>query len=191
MSLFQPYPVTHPRMGLSFGIEREVLARINDAPEISDTLLKDIVVEAYSIIHPLEIVQELAELLVARVLERINDLQEKEKAQASSSVKRRTFGSSYAEWLSGLDATQACMYAADFDLAKALHYYWAEDYLLVNEIVKTKSEHESQMALTRMEAAMYGSGNSYKDDNGADPNTVVLDELGAEDIKSAMAGFGF
>lgn len=74
---------------------------------------------------------------------------------------------------------------------KLRHYYWVEDYLLVQEAVQAKSGHESQITLTRLEACMYGFGGKYSDDNGNDPNTVNIDDANPEDIQAFMSGFGF
>ncbi len=83
------------------------------------------------------------------------------------------------------------MYVTDNNISEAIKLYWEEDYLLVQEAVKFKSGHESQITLTRLEASMYGFGGKYADDIGgssANENVIDLSDPGA---KSALAAFGF
>ncbi len=125
-------------------------------------------------------------------LARIQELQQQEEKANNARRNKKTFGSSYAEWLSTLDATASCLYLADYDIERALNWYWNEDLLLVQEAIKIKSGHESQITLTRMEASMYGFGGHYADDKGNDGSTTIdLNEMSVDDIKSAMSGFGF
>lgn len=191
MSLFQQYPSVYPRMGLSFGIEKEIISRLSAIDNLTDAMFRQVVADSYGIIHAPELVKNVLDQLVGRVLARIEDLQKKEEKANKKKRPKKTFGSSYADWLSELDATHSCLYVTDNDIDKALKLYWEEDFLLVQEAVKVKSGHESQITLTRMEASMYGFGGKYADDTGGDANTFDLDEMGADDIKSAMAGFGF
>ena len=190
MSLFQQYPTSSKRLGLSFGIEKAIVGNLSAIEDLTDELFRQVVADGYALIHDREVVEAYLEGLVNRVLARIAELQIQEE-KANNRRNKKTFGSSYAEWLSTLDATSSCLYLADYDIAKALRWYWDEDYLLVQEAIKVKSGHESQITLTRMEASMYGFGGRYADDKGNDANTVDLDEMNADDIKSAMSGFGF
>ena len=154
---------------------------------------RQIVADSYAIIHPHKLVSTLLDELVARVLARIEELHKKEEKLKPSRSPKKSFGTSYAAWLAELDATESCLYVAEGDIDKALHLYWHEDYLLVQEAVKFKSWHESQITLTRLEASMYGTGNKYADDTGGGRNekTFNLDELSPDEIQAAMANFGF
>lgn len=178
-------------MGLSFGIEKEIIAKIAKVDDLTDEFFRQVVQESYVLIYPVEVVESYLDGLVSRVLSRIQELQTQEEKANNRGRARKTFGSSYAEWLSELDATSSCLYLADYDITKALHYYWEEDYLIVQEAIRIKSGHESQITLTRMEASMYGFGGKYADDKGGDGNTVDLDSMAPDDIKAMMAGMGF
>lgn len=153
---------------------------------------KQIVLSSYKLVYEDELVDRLGDSLLQRVLERIEELNTDEQAnKPSSSRKSKTFGSAYAEWLSGLDATQSCMYLAEYDIEIALKLYWNEDYKLVQEAIKIKSTQDSQKTLAQLEACMYGFGGKYSDDTAGDSNTINLDELDPNDVKSALSGFGF
>lgn len=193
MSLFQHFPTRYPRCCLSFGIERAILDKIN-VDELDQETFKQIVLEGYSLVHDEALVSELIDSLMKRVFERIDELNTQEQESKTSGRKSgKTFGSSYAEWLSELDATQSCLYLADYDITKALQLYWNEDYKIVQEAIKLKSNHESQKTLAQLESCMYGFGGKYSDDSGAgnDPNTVNIDDANPDDIQAFMSGFGF
>lgn len=192
MSLFQAYPSKYPRCGLSFGIEQAILQAITNE-DLTEESFRQAVHNSYALVYTEKVVTENFDGILARVLQRIDELEKKEnEKQTSAPRKGKTFGSSFADWLAELDPTQSCLYLADYDLQKALHYYWNEDYLLVQEAIKLKSGHESQLSLIRLESAMYGFGGGYKDDNGAgDPNTINVDDANPEDIQAFMSGFGF
>ena len=120
---------------------------------------------SYALVYPVEVIKATAYQLVQRVIARITELQtpaEKPKSRKQS----KSFGTSFAEWMGSLSATESCLYLSDYDIEKALKYYWEEDFLLVQEAVKFKSGHESQITLTRLEASMYGFGGKYADDIG-------------------------
>jgi Arc/MetJ family transcription regulator len=191
MSNFQKFPPSQPRIGLSFGIESAIVSALNAEDEVTAEVFEKIVFESYAIIHPKELVEQLLPHLVQRVLTRIEELKDQEEKKSSPGRRGRTFGSGYIEFISGMDSQVSCLYLANYDVDKALHYYWEEDYLLVQDAIQAKSGHESQITLTRLEASMYGFGGKYSDDAQGDTNTVHVDDMNPEDFQSAMAGFGF
>ena len=90
--------------------------------------------------------------------------------------------------MGSLSATESCLYLSDYDIEKALKYYWEEDFLLVQEAIKVKSACDSQRSLIALEASMYGFGGKYADDAGgssANENVIDLSDPGAKD---AFAG---
>lgn len=73
---------------------------------------------------------------------RIEELQ-KPVEPSKHRKQSKSFGTSLAEWMGNLSATESCLYLAEFDVEKALKLYWEEDYLLVQEAIKVKSAYES------------------------------------------------
>lgn len=188
--MFQNYPSNTPRVCLSFGIERAILSELQD--EVTNEQFENIVLNSYALVYPVDVIKKTAYLLVQRVIARINELQTPQETTTTKRKQSKSFGTSFAEWMGSLSATESCLYLADYDIEKALKYYWEEDYLLVQEAIKVKSACDSQRSLIALEASMYGFGGKYAEDSaGSDTNTINLDDVNSTDIKTAMAGFGF
>ena len=185
--MFQDYPSKTPRVCLSFGIERAILNELKE--EVTNEQFENIVLNSYALVYPVEVIKATAYQLVQRVIARITELQtpaEKPKSRKQS----KSFGTSFAEWMGSLSATESCLYLSDYDIEMALKYYWEEDFLLVQEAIKVKSACDSQRSLIALEASMYGFGGKYADDAGgssANENVIDLSDPGA---KQALAGDG-
>lgn len=186
--MFQDYPSNTPRVCLSFGIERAILNDLQT--EVTNEQFENIVLNSYALVYPVEVIKATAYQLVQRVIARITELQtphEKPKSKRQS----KSFGTSFAEWLGGLSATESCLYLADYDIAKALKYYWEEDFLIVQEAIKVKSACASQQSLIALEASMYGFGGKYADDSGGSNANETIIDLSDPSAKEALAAFGF
>ena len=153
--MFQKYPTKQKRIVLSFGIEKAILEQLKD--EVTHEQFEEIVLSSYGLIHDLKLVSQLKIQIMERVYARIEELQTP-KEQSKAKPMKKSFGTSFAEWLANLSATESCLYLADYDIEKALKYYWEEDFLLVQEAIKAKSAQDSQKSLIALEASMYGFG---------------------------------
>lgn len=186
--MFQNYPPKLPRINLSFGIEKSILDQLKE--EVTTEQFTQIVVSSYALVYPDKVVMELEDRLISRVLARIEELQKPQEQTKTSKIKK-SFGTTFSEWLSSLSATESCLYLANYDIDKALHLYWQEDILLVQEAIKAKTAQDSQNSLVQFEASMYGFGGKYSDDASGDANTINLDDMNSSDIQSMLGGFGF
>jgi hypothetical protein len=186
--MFQNYPPKLPRINLSFGIEKTILSQLKE--EVTAEQFTQIVLSSYALVYSDELVMELEEHLVSRVLARIEELQ-KPQEQTKSGRTKKSFGTAFSEWLAGLSGTESCLYLANYDIEKALHLYWQEDLLLVQDAIKAKTAQDSQNSLIQLEASMYGFGGRYSDDAKDDANTINLDDVNASDIQGMLGGFGF
>ena len=182
--MFQNYPSRSPRVCLSFGIEKAILNALKE--EVTQEQFEEIVFSSYALVHTKDVIKQTAPALLSRVYERIEELN-KPVETPKPKRQKKSFGTSFAEWLSNLTATESCLYLANYDIEKALKYYWEEDYLLVQEAVKVKSAQDSQNTLVSLEACMYGFGGKYADDQAGE-NVIDLADPGA---KEALAAFGF
>lgn len=190
MSIFQHYPAASPRIALSLGIERAILSRLDGAEELTEAAFAEIVTQAYRLVHPPKVVAETLAWLCRRVSERIGELQQK-AADAPPPSCLKTLGSSYANWLGGLDASGACLYLAGYDIDKALRLYWQEDLLLVQEAVKIKGQQDSQLLLAQMESCLYGFGGKYAGDEGGSGGQVIEHDMNTPAGRDALKAFGF
>jgi hypothetical protein len=179
--MFQDYPSKALRVCLSYGIDKAILSQLTE--EVSESRFEGIVVSSYEIVHAPEVVWELKPAILNRVLERINSLQTPSENKPKS--LKKSFGTSYADWLGKLTATESCLYLADFDIEKALKLYWEEDFTLVQKAFETKAAHASQLSLIQLEASMYGFGGKYADDG---ENVMDMHDPKA---REALAAFGF
>ena len=74
MSLFQQYPTSLKRLGLSFGIEKILIARLHETEDLTNEVFRTIVFESYAAVYPAEVVEHHLDGLVSRVLSRIEEL---------------------------------------------------------------------------------------------------------------------
>lgn len=188
--MFQNYPPKFPRISLSFGIEKAILDQLKE--EVTAQQFTQIVLSSYALVYPDDVVLKLEESLVSRVLARIEELQKPSDKPTKTGRPKKSFGASFSEWLAGLSGTESCLYLSDYDIEKALHFYWQEDLMLVQEAIKAKSTQDSQNSLIQLEASMYGFGGKYSEDSSSeDANTINLDDMDPSDIQGMLGGFGF
>jgi hypothetical protein len=183
--MFSPPQFQTP--ALSFGIEKHIIDTLSHAEEVSDQHFTATIAQAFSLAHPEKVTARHLSALVQKVVDRINSLQTPDKPQTRSYNK--SLGTNYATWLSELNAVQVCFYLADYDPIKAETYYWFSDILVVQEAVKLKAQHDNQLALIAMEAALYGAGGKYEGDSGGDE--VKNHDMDSADMARELKAFGF
>jgi hypothetical protein len=186
--MFQNYPSKTPRVCLSFGIEKAILTLLQE--EVTNEQFEQIILQSYQLVYPEKVIKQTIQGNVQRVVARITELQIP-KEPSNQRKQRKSFGTSFAEWLGDMSATESCLYLADYDIEKALKYYWEEDYLLVQEAIRVKSSCDSQRSLIALEASMYGFGGKYSDDAGSGNDNETIINLTDPGAKEALAAFGF
>lgn len=177
-------PARLPELPLSYGLE----SLIRDKIEENDGA---ITVEALATcalrLWPENVVQQHIEDLSLRFVHRVERLA-KAKTEAGdskeSSEPKRTLGSNLEEWTHTLDPTGLCLYLADYDPERAHRLYWWVEADLLELTLKSKLRFESVRHTNAFEAAMYGFGGSYGDDDKAE--NVVTGDLDT----GSLATFG-
>lgn len=192
---------------ISYGIEALILQGLEKlkAPDsntltVTDAQLGPLVFEAFSEVYEPKAVKTHMTQIMGVVSEHLRTLAEKAAKSPIKAADRpgpkptKTFGSGFNAWLDGMDPSGLCLYLADFDPEKAMHYYWRVSKQDVEYAAKAKVGHEWERVMVGFESVMYGFGGSYKDDQKADPGTNVIDltnGVSAKDVKASLAAFGF
>jgi hypothetical protein len=190
VQVFQNRPPRLQTLAFSFGIERSIIDKLNDTGgDISEKVLIQTVKQAFELAHPEKEVAAHLPSLVETVIARINSLQTDHSPTPSKGYVSKSLGTRYVEWLSEMDAEEVCMYLAEYDVNRAERLYWYEDIPAVQKAVTLKSQHDNQMTLVYMEAALYGQGGKYKDDDGG--QAVDYLSMSTEESSAALKQFGF
>ncbi len=189
MEAFQNYPPQQQPLGLSYGIEADILSSLSEITTPTDRDFVEAVESAYCLVYPKKLVKARIKELVKAVSDRVVSIQKKGSQESTPTTPAaKSFGTSFADWLSELPPSEACLYLADNDLDKALKLYWKEDISLVQVMLQAKSAHDHQKILVQMEACMYGFGGKYSDDQGTEGNTV---DINSSEGQQALKDFGF
>ena len=133
--------------------------------------------------------KEDVDYFIKRLTEIHEDMGEKDEKGGVGS-KSKTFGSSFTEYLNGLsiDATLLKMTSYDMDAASKLYCDLDRDDVisLVSDYFSGRAEEN----LVAMEAALYGSGNSYKKDSFTDRGDVVSHDLATPEGIASIRSMG-
>ena len=189
MLILQKYPPRNKLLPLSFGIERAILDNLEALETITDDDIGNATKVAFQMVYPSFDVNQQLPQLVESVIERINALNQEEPPKKSYGTPSKTLGTAYAEWVAMLDAERLCLYLAGWDPTKALQYYWEVESITLQEAIKLKAQHDSQLSLLQMEASLYGFGGKYKDDNSGEKANVH--DLSTDEGIAALKSFGF
>lgn len=185
MTIFQNYPPIAPKPRLSFGVERIVIQKLSELQEFNEQQFIDAVTFAYRHVYDAAHIEQNLQHLMARVAERVNELNAQSETSKPIPVKgAKTLGSAYSEWLGGLDSTEACLFLTDFDIERAIKVYWFEDVDVVQHAIKLKGEHNNQQILASFEAGMYAAGGKYSGDGEKGATYRVDSGEGAAALKS-------
>ena len=186
--MFQKTPPRRPTLSLSFGIEKAIIEVLSEQEVITDAFLNQTVSTAFKLVHADAEVDKAFSSLIAIVLARIAALQPDPATNTQGVRQSKSLGTKYAEWLAELNATDLCLYLTDFDIEKARYAYWFMDIAAVQGAVKLKSQHDSQLALIQMEAALYGGGGKYQDDDAGSAN---YHDMNSDEGRAVLKAFGF
>jgi hypothetical protein len=183
--MFFNTPPTQLSLPYSYGIDRAILKVVSQIPENVTVNLDPIVAEAFCLVHPAAKVNKELPKLVNKVNERIHKLkaQIEEAGKAPPPIQVKTMGTSFAEWVGSLDTETSCLYLADNDPGKAYSYYWYAEMEHVEAALKQKIAQASQELIGAMEAAMYGFGGKYSDDDSGSQHFDLSAGQGLSELK--------
>lgn len=185
MSILHKFPPAVQQLKLSFGIEKCLLEELSALGTFEQEQFINAVFNAYSKVYAHTFITDNLTQVVERVTARISKSSEPAPQGNATKKQAKTLGSSFADWLSGMDGSDACLFLADYDTEKALHFYWQEDLELVQEAIRIKSENCSQNILSNFEACFMGAGGKYTDSAA---NTI---DVGTPEGAAALKQFGF
>jgi hypothetical protein len=97
------------------------------------------------------------------VAERLTELADRKKPPPEARPTKKSFATSYAEWVSGLTPDLLCLVLADNDFEKARHLFCEvdkDDVMSMSEAWISKSWEDIKIAY---ECCVYGFGGGYKD----------------------------
>lgn len=144
----------------AYAIEVEGASEDN---EIYDALIR-VLAKACDVKSP---TKEDIEYLISRITEVGKELADNKKEGDDKGGKsKKSFGTSYMEYLHGLSVDSAILKMVNYDITAATALYCDIDRDDVIRLIKEYFSGAAEENLVKMEATMYGSGTSYKGDNG-------------------------
>jgi len=125
-------------------------------------------------------------------LEQINkDIQKENEKFNIKESSMRTFGSSYRDYIRDIPFDRILMQMTNYDLIAANRLYTELDrddiMPMIAEYVKGKIE----AGILQLDSCLYGFGGSYKEDQSAGKENVIVHDLQTEEGRAAMRSFGF
>jgi hypothetical protein len=113
--------------------------------------------------------------------------QEVEKITLEPGSYRQTFGSSFNKYLNSTDITCLLGKMTNYSLPAMEELYCRADFQHVQEMIRNYTQGLVEQNVVAMEAALYGSGNSYKDDTGSSAQAIDVD---SKEGKAMLRQFG-
>jgi hypothetical protein len=187
--MFQDNPPKHQALALSFGIEKAIIHSLQTEEDITEAQLTQAVQNAFNLVYPDKLTAQHLPKLITSVLDRISSLQADKEKPNKPTRHSKSLGTRYAEWLSGLNAEQVCLYLSNYDVKQAEQLYWFTDIKAVQDAVTLKSQHDSHLALIAMEATLYGGGGKYQDDDSGEE--IRQHDLDSASSMAALKQLGF
>lgn len=115
-------------------------------------------------------------------------IEEKEEKQPEEGKHKRTFASSFSDWVSKLSPHEICMTLTGYDYVKALYLYENVDRDDVLEMSKQWMKKEWEHIKVGYESVVYGFGGGYEDKPHTEVDVSSDDHLEGKVIKpSALA----
>lgn len=124
------------------------------------------------------------------VVEELQSMQKKlEGLSEDSPSDKPSLGTAMLKWLSELEAEQLCYLLSEFDPVLAERLYCDTDYTVVAEMATLYTQKVWHWVNSTMEAAMYGFGGKYEEDDSKDKAANTFDltkdpEAGLAQLKS-------
>lgn len=117
-------------------------------------------------------------------------------ASGKAPISGRSFGTSFAEFLRNQDTTQILGMMTNFDIAQMREWYCKVDFASTRNAMKNFTMWLIEQNTVNFEAALYGAGNSYKNDTVSSGKPVIdanskegmamLRQYGVGDVSSDM-----
>ncbi len=145
-----------------YAIEVEGAAEDN---EVYDALVR-VLAKACDVKSPSK---EDIEYLISRITTVGKELADNKKESGEGEgkgAKGKSFGTSYMEYLHNLSVDSAILKMVNYDIGAATALYCDIDRDDTMELIAEYFSGAAEENLVKMEASMYGSGNTYKDDKG-------------------------
>lgn len=135
--------------------------------------------------------EEDVDYFLDRMSEIKKDMENQKPNEGGPSKPKKSFGTSYLDYLNGLSVDSTLMKMVGYNIEQARKLYCEVDrqdtLKLVREYVKGLLEGNT----VAMEAAMYGFGGSYKDDGGGEPSNVKTYETQSASGIAKLKELGF
>jgi len=112
--------------------------------------------------------KEDIEYFISRITEVAEELNKREGKSEVKESPKKSFGSSYMEYLHGLSVDSAILKMVGYDITAATALYCDIDREDTMSLVADYFSGEAEENLVKMEASMYGNGGKYKDDGKSD-----------------------
>lgn len=180
-------PIDFSRPSLSFGIERMISETLSGHSTVTADLIASAVLRGFSEIYPSAEVKRQLDTLVAEVIDRITKVGKPETG--SSRYVSKSLGTGYAQWVTELNAEEACLLVAGFDPRRASDLYWRTPIAVAERALNLFIEAQHQSMLINYEAVMYGMGGKYSGDTGGTATNVY--DLQTAEGQAALKALGF
>jgi hypothetical protein len=150
-----------------------------DPPQASLSVL----VECCGIEHP---TNEQIQYFLDRADTLSKELSEAQPGDTFSENKsKRTFSTSFREFLSGLDSHDLLLMATGYDYAKAEYLFTRVDREDALRVIKVFTQDTTERQILQLEAVMFGMGGGYSD-SSQNGDVVDLTNASFEQMKQAM-----
>lgn len=125
-------------------------------------------------------------------LQLIDESLSKPSAQGREAGRpKRSFGTSFSAHLEGLSLDSALLKMTGYNMDAASRLYCETDRDDVMALVSDYFSGRGEENLVAMEATLYGSGNSYKEDKGTKNSNASTHDLQTKEGVSALKSMGF
>lgn len=191
-------PHTH-EIALSYGLEHLIRTSVEGS---NGQLTAESLAVCALRLYPEKMVKMHLEDLSIRFVNRVERLSKAKQEESSkqpktreSSNPKRTLGANLEEWTHTLDPSGICLYLADYDPERAHRLYWWVDSDLLEIALRAKLRFASVVHTNNFEAAMYGFGGKYKDDDESssesDEQSFDLNTPEGQQAFKGFTGFNF
>lgn len=124
-------------------------------------------------------------------LQEVDRSLKKDEPKAAPGTPRKSFGTSFSDYLQNLSLDSAVLRMTGYDMQAASRLYCEVDRDDVMVLVADYYSGKAEENLVAMEAAMYGSGNSYKEDKKPRASKANTHDLATPEGIGALRSMGF
>lgn len=155
-------------------------------------VLTEVLVQTCKVLEPVE---DDYSYLISRFQE-ISQTMPLNAPEEAPKRQGKSFGTSLVNYLNNLDAISMLGAMTHYDIDKMRQLYCHTDFTHVRQFMKSYTEGLMEMSGVALEACLYGSGNSYKDDStrgnvidaDSKEGAAMLRAYGIGDVSGDMLG---